>query len=71
MVVIDRAAIFDIYHTDQLINTRTVDEFLGKAARVVVFSDNITAIVDISSRIAIDCLFDTPAGLQDKYYWFE
>jgi len=48
-------------HTDQLINARTVDVFARQIAVVVVFGDNVTAVIYVSGRIAIDILFDTPA----------
>jgi hypothetical protein len=62
VIVIDCVAIFDVYHTDQFINTTAVDEFLRQAAGIVIFGDDITAIVDVGGCIAIDGLFDTPAG---------
>jgi len=57
-VIIDR-----IYHTDRLINARAVDVFAQEEVIVVVFSDNVTAVIDVfEAVIIIDRLFDAPAG---------
>ena len=59
---VGRVIIGHVYHTDRLINARTVDVF-AQEATVIVFSDNVAAIIDVFDHVTTnDILFDAPAG---------
>jgi len=62
MVVVNRVAISYIYHTDGLVNTRAIDIFAQEIVIAVVFSDNVTTIIEVlGNLVVINRLFNAPA----------
>ena len=51
MIVVFGVIIDHIYHTDRLINARAVDVFAQEEVIVVVFSDNVTAVIAVFSQM--------------------
>ncbi|MBC8472028.1 MAG: hypothetical protein H8D56_21430 [Planctomycetes bacterium] len=68
MIVIDGVTVCDVYHTDQLINARTVDVFAREVVIAIVFSDNVTSVIYVPGSIAVDILLSM--GLEVCWYLF-
>jgi len=52
--------------SNQLVNTRAVDVFAHEVAIAVVFGNYVIAVIEVRGGVAIDCLFDAPAGRVDS-----
>ena len=58
MVIVVGLAVGDLDHADGFVHTRAIDEFAEKVVIAIVFGDDMVAIMDVTSAIAIDLLFD-------------
>jgi len=70
VVVIGRVGVGDLDHADGLIDPRAVDVFAQQVVIAVVFGDHVGAVgfdrlttgIDVAGAVAIDLLFNAPAG---------
>jgi hypothetical protein len=65
VIVIDGVTVCDVYHTDQLINARTVDVFAREVVIAVVFGDNVTSVIYVPGSTVAEAINKSPGFHKD------